>query len=374
MKTAVIGPFPPYRGGIAQFSNRLLSALREISSEDDVSAISYKRLYPSFLFPGKSQFESESSSSSAAASSEQLIDSSLPLKWPITRKQLRLRELDRMIVQWWHPFFAPSLLHSLPNDTGIRTAAVCHNVFPHEHFPMGRFLARRFLSRMDLLVVHSESDMEQARNISPDIPVLRLYHPLYDQYLDDSVDRTASRRQLGFEDSDRVVLFFGLIRPYKGLVDLIDAVSILPANVKLLIAGECYSDSREISQRIVSAGLLDRVQWINSFIPDADVAALFSAADVVALPYRSATQSGVAQIALAFGKPLVLTRTGGLPDLLEEGITGMLAEPSDSNSIAEALMSALELSTIESTRAAVLEKSREFSWDRYAVRLMEALG
>jgi len=372
MRTAVIGPFPPYRGGIAQFSSRLLSALREASPEDELSAISYRRLYPSFLFPGRSQFEPGYSSGSTDTNPEQLIDSSVPIRWPRTRKLLKLRQLDRMIVQWWHPFFAPCLLHSLPEGPRLKRAAVCHNVFPHESFPMGRHLSRRFLSRMDLLVVHSDSDLEQANSVSPDIPVLRLYHPIYDQYLDDSVERSASRDELGFSDTDRVVLFFGLIRPYKGLTDLMDAVSLLPADVKLLIAGECYSDREEISSRLASADLEKRVVWIDRFVPDADIAKVFSASDVVALPYRSATQSGVAQIALSFGKPLVLTRTGGLPDLLNDGVTGMLADPCDPGSISKALRGALALSVMDSTRGAVIEKSREFSWERYADRLMEA--
>lgn len=374
MRTAVIGPFPPYRGGIAQFSGKLLSALRDRSPGDVTCAVSYSRLYPSLLFPGRSQFEPGAADTSGGDGADRLIDSASPFRWAGTKRKLEECAFDRMIIQWWHPFFAPSLLRSLPGGTGIRRAAVCHNVFPHEPFPFGRALSRSLLSRMDLLVVHSESDMELAESISTDVPVLRLYHPLYDQYLDASVVRAEVRRAFGYTDSDKVVLFFGLIRPYKGLSDLISACSLLPPDVKLLIAGESYMDKGEIKREIDTAGLGNRVMWRDSFIPDSEVASFFEAADVVALPYRSATQSGVAQIALSFSRPLVLTRTGGLADLVDEGTTGALAEPGDVSDIARAVMEALELSDNDSTRGAVHAKSLEFGWDVYADSLMEALG
>ena len=374
MRTAVIGPFPPYRGGIAQFSGKLLSALRDRSPDDVTYAVSYSRLYPSLLFPGRSQFEPGAADSFGEDGADRFIDSTSPLRWAGTRRKLEEFAFDRMIIQWWHPFFAPSLLRSLPGGTKIRRAAVCHNVFPHEPFPFGRALSRSLLSRMDLLVVHSESDMELAESISAAVPVLRLYHPLYDQYLDASVDRAEARRAFGYTDADRVVLFFGLIRPYKGLSDLIGACSLLPPDVKLLIAGESYMDHDEIRIQIESAGLGNRVLWRDSFIPDSEVASFFKAADVVALPYRSATQSGVAQIALSFGKPLVLTRTGGLPDLVDEGSTGALAEPCDVPDIARAVMEVLELSGNDGICDAIHVKSCEFGWDVYADRLMEALG
>jgi len=373
MKTAVIGPFPPFRGGIAQFSRRLLETLISVFPCDEHVPVSYRRLYPGFLFPGTSQKDPEGGGSlTTEPVPEKLLDSMLPWIWPGTRRILSRRAFDRMIVQWWHPFFAPCLSMSLPR--GVRSAAVCHNVMPHEGFPMGRKLASSFLRRMDLLVVHSAADAEEAERIAGPDRVLRLYHPLYDQYLPYSRGRGASRERLGYSEEDMVVLFFGLVRPYKGLEDLIAAAAMLSTEVKLLIAGESYMDRDHILSSIDAAGLSGRVRWDDRFIPDSEVSNYFEAADVVALPYRSATQSGVAQIALSFGKPLVLTDTGGLGELINEGSTGFLAPAGSPDGIAAAIASCLRLSLDPRSRERVLQKSLEFSWEEYASSLMKALS
>jgi glycosyltransferase involved in cell wall biosynthesis len=374
MKTAVVGPFPPYRGGIAQFSGRLLETLRGAFPSDMTGAVSYRRLYPGFLFPGTSQKDPAGWRGEGVAepAPEELLDSLDPFAWPRTRRILTERAYDRMIVQWWHPFFAPCLSRSLPG--GVPTAAVCHNVRPHEGFPMGRRLASSFLRRVDLLVVHSASDAEEAERISGRDRVLRLYHPLYDQYLPYSHGRSASRSLLGYSAEDMVVLFFGLVRPYKGLDDLITAMAMLPAEVKLLVAGESYMDRGPMLRSIEAAGLSGRVRWDDRFVQDREVALYFETADIVALPYRTATQSGVAQIALSFGKPLVLADTGGLGELVDEGSTGCLTPPGCPESLAGAIVSCLRLSLDPDIRERILRKSLQFSWEGYASSLMKALS
>lgn len=369
MKTGIVGPFPPYRGGIAQFSMKLLETLSSCFPDDEFVPLSFRRLYPTLLFPGTSQFEP--GSAGRRALNDSIIDSCSPLAWIRTRNHIENAGFDRLIVQWWHPFFAVSLSLSLPES--IPSAALCHNVVPHESFPLAGRLAQWFLSRMSLLVTHSESDSKEAEALEPGSRILKLYHPIYDQYVEPGVTRENARKRLGYSEQARLVLFFGLIRSYKGVQDLVRAMKLLPDDVLLLIVGESYSKRSEIINMISSLGLSDRVRWIDRFVPDDEVPLYFSSADVVALPYRHATQSGVAQIALSFGSILVLTDTGGLSELVDPGSTGFLARPWCPTDLAESITSALELRKDPETTGRILRKANSFSWENYARRLMESL-
>ena len=369
MKIAFAGPFPPFRGGIAQFTARLFKTLIECYPEHEFVPVSFRRLYPSLLFPGTSQMEPPGNEQHIMAN--RVLDSSNPIHWMSARRFFRNSAFDWIIIQWWNPFFAPALLNSIPGD--IRTAAICHNVIPHESFPFSHTLAMKFLNRVNLVVAHSNADLEDADILSDDTALLKLYHPIYDQYLNVDMDRESAREQLNYSDSTGIVLFFGLIRPYKGLHDLIKAMELLPDHISLLIVGECYANQREIEDDISSAGLSDRVRWINEFVPDSDVSLYFNAADIVALPYRQATQSGVAQIALSFCKTLVLTDTGGLSELVDVGVTGFLAEPESQSSIAEAILAGFKLLSDPNLPVRIGKKALSFSWESYAGRLMEQL-
>ena len=370
MKTAVVGPFPPYRGGIAQFSSRLLKSLGDCFPQHEFVPVSYRRLYPGILFPGTSQFQPEDDSAPCDAIG--MIDSVNPFRWISARNFFSKQSFDRVVVQWWHPFFAPCLAASVPG--AIRSVAVCHNVIPHESFPFSSRIAKAYLRKMNGLVVHSRTDLEAARTVAPEKHVLQLYHPIYDQYRKDSVSRVSARRDLGYSDDARIVLFFGLIRPYKGVQDLLRAMGSLPKDINLLIVGECYSGKDEILGIIDDLELQNRIRWIDRFVPDEEVALYFNAANIVALPYREATQSGVAQIALSFGRVLVLTDTGGLSELVDEGSTGFLAEPWSPSSLAGAVRSAFRLASETTTKTRIEEKAASFSWENYSSKLMELLS
>jgi glycosyltransferase involved in cell wall biosynthesis len=368
MIAALAGPFPPWRGGIAQFSLRLEKALSELA---ETRRISWSHQYPSFAFPGASQIEPGEARIHQA---DAFLHSSNPLSWPRSRKRIAATGASVVIAQWWHPFFAPSLLQGLPHPSIVSRAAICHNVFPHEGFPFSRALTQRFLKSCKLLVVHSQCDAQEARRVCPGSRVLRLFHPIYDQYVAPGPDSHVAKAALGLDPTRRTVLFFGLIRPYKGLQDLLDATAALGEGTDLLIAGECYSGHKAIAERIGRSDLVRRVRWIDRFIPDSEVNTLFRAADVVALPYRNATQSGVAQIALAFCKTLVLTRTGGLPELIEEGRTGFLAAPGEPEELAQAIEAALKLALNPETAGSIRRFAERFTWERYARSLLEALA
>jgi glycosyltransferase involved in cell wall biosynthesis len=369
MKIAFIGPFPPFRGGIAQFSMRLFETMKSGFPEHDFVPISFRRLYPSILFPGTSQLEPETSRRPIEALP--LIDSTNPFRWISARDYLNKSGFDWIIVQWWHPFFAPSLLASIPGR--IPCAAVCHNVIPHESFPFANRLSARFMNRMKRLIVHSGTDLQDASGLDLGASILKLYHPIYDQYNRPEITRETARKHLDYSDSVRLILFFGLVRPYKGVTDLIRAMNSLPEDVLLLIAGECYEDRNEILKVITSLGLSSRIRWVDEFVPDEDVSIYFNASDIVVLPYRKATQSGVAQIALSFDRVLVLTDTGGLSELVDPGSTGYLAEAYSPASLIKSILAAFELASDPEVEGRIKLKAASFSWENYASELMEQL-
>lgn len=353
MKILLLSPFPPFRGGIAQFGSRLLPALRELNHE--VAGINYSHLYPDFLFPGKTQLENSN------LSPEGILHGYNPLEWISARKKLRAYNADLVISQWWHPFFAPCLSASIPPE--VRKVAVCHNIIPHETFPFARALAKRFLKEQYLLAVHSKGAERDGTAMGG--KVVRLFIPVYDQYRNTGLPRKEARLRLGLNDNQTALLFFGLIRDYKGLDILIKAAEMLPDNFRIIAAGENYTSNEYFSERLFLK---------NAFIPDTEVGTWFNAADIVVLPYRSATQSAVAQIAISFAKPLVVTPTGGLPEVVEQGVTGTVAECISPEAVAKAINQCSSFCSDPRTVERIREKAENFSWISYAAKLMEALS
>ncbi len=353
MRIALVSPLPPYRGGIAQFGKMLFSAL---GKEDcNVTGINYSHLYPGFLFPGKTQYEN------GYNRSEGILHSYQPFSWKKTRQAIADLNPDLIISQWWHPFFSPCL--TAVNPGGIKSVAICHNIKPHESFPLAKALSQHFFSRQDLLVVHSEQAEKDAALTGRES--LRLFHPIYNQYLSTGLSRAEARKKLGLKQEEKALLFFGLVREYKGLDILIEACNLLPEEYRIIAAGENYTDRNYESPRLL---------WKNSFIPDSDVGTWFNAADIVVLPYRRASQSGIAQIALAFGKPMVVTDKGGLAETIDPGRTGTTAEYATPKSIAEAILKCSALTGKEITTQNIASKASEFSWSSYTHKLLEAIS
>ncbi|MCK5130752.1 MAG: glycosyltransferase [Candidatus Sabulitectum sp.] len=357
MKIALISPLPPYRGGIAQFGKMLLSALEKENC--DVTGINYSHLYPGFLFPGKTQYEEGSNRS------EGILHSFQPFSWRKTRQAISKMKPDLIISQWWHPFFAPCL--TAVNPGGIKSVAICHNIKPHESFPLAGAFSRRFFNKQDFLAVHSQRAEDQAAATGR--KVIRLFHPIYDQYVGTGLAREKARKKLGLKPNQKALLFFGLVREYKGLDILIEACNLLPEEYRVIAAGENYTDNDFKSPRLL---------WENSFIPDSDVGTWFNAADIVVLPYRRASQSGIAQIALAFRKPLVVTDRGGLAETVNPGRTGIVADRATPESLAEAILKcsalALTITGKEITTERITLKASEFSWASYTHKLLETIS
>lgn len=362
MRIGLLGPFPPFRGGIAQFGARLADTLSGMGHS--VDRIGFRTLYPGVFFPGKTQFEDSGSHHPPVP---RLLHPTLFPSWPGARRRMSQMKWDLALVQWWHPFFAPCFFCTLPG--GVPATAICHNLLPHEGFPLSRALARLFLRRTEAVAVHSGADAERAEALG--IRAVQLFHPLYDQYLPGAPSMEEARRKLGI-GSDRVVLlFFGLVRRYKGLDTLVKAMKILPDDHVLLAVGENYGSEEKLLALASSLG--NRFIRVSEFVPDSRVGLYFNASDVLVLPYRSGTQSGVAQIGLAFGKPVVTTSAGGLGEAVVPGSTGEIVREGSPESLAEGIERCVALLPDAGLPGRIASHAERFSWKAYAERLLEGV-
>ncbi|MDE2996386.1 MAG: glycosyltransferase [Bacteroidota bacterium] len=357
----IVGPYPPFRGGIAQFTERFHRALEQ--SGQPAIGVSFRRLYPSILFPGKSQLDG---GAAVRIEAPCLLDSIGPLSWRKTASALQQRRVREVVFMHWMPFFAPayaSVARRLA-DAGIASSAIVHNATPHERQPFSAPLSRRFLTRCTRVVALSETVRRDLAAIGIREGVDVRHHPTYDQF-GDGMDRMKACEQLGLPPDRRVMLFFGLVRHYKGVDILVDALSRMQSDALLIVAGEWYEDRAKVDAMIRAQGLADRVRLVDRYIPDPEVGAYFSAADVVVQPYRHATQSGVVQTAFHFGCPVVVSGVGGLPEMVEHGTEGLVVAPEDPEALAAALDrledNALLYRLADGARAA---RSR-FTWDHF---------
>lgn len=357
-RIGIVGPYPPYRGGIAQFTERMHREL--VGSGCDVTGVSFRRLYPSLLFPGSSQEDGRSNPMFEAA---RVLDSINPLTWPRAAAHLVDAGVQRAVFMHWMPFFAPAYASTAArlSEAGVKVSVVVHNALPHERQPFSGMLSRRFLDRCDHIVALSETVRRDlvAIGIRGDIDVR--HHPTYDQF-GERVDRSGARQALGLPQDARVLLFFGLVRRYKGVDILLDALSRMQTDAFLVVAGEWYEDRAEAEEFIRSNGLSDRVRLMDQYIPDSEVAPLFSAADAVVQPYRHATQSGVVQTAFHFGSPVVVSGVGGLPEMVRHEVEGLVVAPEDASALAAALDRLNEPGLLDRLAAGALTARERFTW------------
>lgn len=369
MRICVVGPTYPHRGGIAHYTSLLSRALRD---EYQVKVVSFKRLYPGFLFPGKTQFDTSGAPIDSEA--EPIIDSMNPLTWSLAARAVRSFNPDLVLFQWWHPFFAPALGFIAKRlRRSAKTVFLCHNVVPHESGGYTRKLTRFAFQHGDAFIVHSEEDKANLLAMFPEAQVARTFHPTYDVFNTGGWDRDACRAELGV--SGNVILFFGLVRKYKGLTHLIQAMPrvLEQIDASLLIVGEFYDDKTSYVNQIEELKLTDKVRVIDSYVPNEEVGKYFVAADVVALPYVSATQSGIVQIAYGFGKPVIATSVGGLPEVIEDGKTGFLVPPEDPDALADCIVSFFRTADRDELARNISKRTDDFSW-RKMVELIGGLS
>jgi glycosyltransferase involved in cell wall biosynthesis len=341
LRIAVVGPVHPYRGGIAHFTEMTAEVLAERGH--DVRPVSFSRQYPELLFPGETQLEPDSHAPAVVRNAPRLLDSINPVSWFRTGFHLRDQAPDAVVFQYWMPFFAPAygvVARGLQRHYGIPSLAVVHNALPHERHVGDAWLSRFFLRACEGFVVMSDAVAENLRTLCrPKTPVEQIEHPVYERF-GDPVPPPDARAALDLPPDVPLVLFFGFVREYKGLHVLLEALPRALDSVpdlQLLIAGEPYDDPDRYRRIIDRYGLGDRVHWHDRYIPSDDVPRFFGAADLVAQPYVSATQSGVAQIAFHFEVPMVVTDVGGLAEVVPHEEAGFVVPPEDPAALADAL-------------------------------------
>ncbi len=371
MKICVVGPAYPFRGGIAHHTTLLCKHLAE---RNEVNAASFKRLYPSFLFPGKSQLDPSKDPSQIKG--YQLIDSLDPRTWVDAGRFVRDLAADLVLIQWWQPFFG-LCLSSIASRArqNSKVAFICHNVLPHEKMPLGRRMSMAALKHGDGFIVHSGQDLKDLHSLFPGLPphaVRKTVLPEFTVFPRQGITREQARQRLGL--SGNVVLFFGLIRKYKGLMDLIDALSMAKTrDLTCLIVGEFYDKKARYVSRIEELGLMHKVRIVDRYIPNEEVEPFFTAADVAVLPYRSATQSAIVQVAFRYDRPVIATTVGGLPECIDDGRTGLLVPPRDPQALAYAIDRYFDENLEPRLAKGVREDKDRFSWDR-VVEVVESLG
>ncbi len=322
----IIGPAHPLRGGLATFNQRLA---REFKDEGHTCEIfSFSLQYPSFLFPGKSQFTDEPAPEGLTIHSA--INSINPLNWINIGNRLAKMRPDVIVVRYWLPFMGPALgtiLRRVKKNRHTRIICIADNIIPHEKRPGDKSFTRYFIKPIDGFITMSEKVLSDLRTFTNKASRL-VQHPLYDTF-GEIISKGEARKRLGLSDG-KLILFFGFIRKYKGLDLLLEAMGILRhehPEVKLMVAGEFYEDKKAYDQQINELGISEQLVLRTEFIPDSEVKYYLCAADAVIQPYRSATQSGVTPLAYHFERPMIVTNVGGLPALVPHEKAGLVVEP-----------------------------------------------
>jgi glycosyltransferase involved in cell wall biosynthesis len=361
VKIVLVGPFPPFRGGISDLNAALADHL---SKRHEIHAINFTTQYPKVLFPGKTQFKK--GDSAQEVDSIRCLSSINPFSWRKTAYKIIDIEPDLVLFRFWLPFFAPAfsgVAKKIRKYSDATIMVICDNIIPHEERLLDTRLTKRFFGFIDSFIVLSKKVENELLSFVPEAKYKYSPHPIYSIF-----NNTLSKEQAKAElklATKKVLLFFGLIREYKGLDILINAMEKIKTELEdytLLIVGECYENENKYTELIKKAGITDNVKCHYSFIPDNEVGKYFSAADVVVLPYKTASQSGIVQIAYHFDTPVIVSNVGGLPEIVDEGKTGYCVEP-NSNAFAKAIKAFYENDNISEMNSNISEYKSQFSWD-----------
>lgn len=370
MDIVIIGPAHPYRGGIALFNERLAKAFQE--NNHSVEIITFKLQYPSVLFPGKTQLSDDLPPSNTKIT--QLINSINPINWIKVGLKLKKQKPDLVIFSYWMPFMAPcfGIIASLiKRNNSSKIIGLVHNIIPHEKRFGDHFFTSFFTKRNDGFIVMSDS-VEQDLKTFTDNPIIQTPHPLYDNF-GVAKSKIEAKKSLQLNPDFNYLLFFGIIRKYKGLDILLHAFTdprLRNKKLKLLIAGEFYEDETEYLQIINDNNLNEDVIITKSFIPNNEVVNYFCAADIVVQPYRHATQSGVTQIAYHFNKPMLVTNVGGLKEMVPHDVVGYLAEP-NYQSVSDAIVDFYSNGKEEFFIQGIQKEKLNYSWQIMNDKIIE---
>lgn len=345
----IIGPGHPLRGGLATFNQRL--AREFLDQGYECSIYSFSLQYPSFLFPGTTQYSNEPPPERIRIYSK--INSINPYNWYVVGEELKKLSPDIIVVRYWLPFMGAALgtiLRKVRKNMHTKIISITDNILPHEKRMGDSQLTSYFINSCDAFITMSEKVMDDLRKFETTKPAVRVLHPLYDNF-GEIISKEEARiflndqKSTHLTDHDKIILFFGFIRKYKGLDILLKAMAekkIRESGIRLMVAGEFYEDRKYYDQLIEQLNIADRLILKTDFIPDSEVRHYLCAADAVVQPYRQATQSGVTPLAYHFEKPMIVSNVGGLPALVHHGKTGLVAEPEPA-SIANTILRFYEL-------------------------------
>ncbi len=370
---SILSVFPPYRGGIANFSDYLYQNLQK---QVDVTAFNYSYLYPPFLFPGKSQYISDADGNDYAY---RILHSYNPFNWANAANEILTSEPEVLIVCYWHPFFAPALLKVISQvkrkNPELPVYLLAHNVVPHETFPFGATLSKKLLTKADKLILLSQKSIDEAHKLNVSTDIIPLFHPVYEQRLP-SLTQNELRTKHGFSNKDKIFLFFGLIRPYKGLDLLIEALNDLDLEkhrIRPLIVGEFYTDKSSLLSRIkTSHKHLYTIE--DRFVSDEEMAEYFTLSDALVMPYRSASQSGILANAINFHLPTIVTNLKGLTEHVEHQNTAFIIQKEQVKELREAMLTFTNKDTLNSIKKALIPLKKQLSWKTFTDRLLEEIS
>ena len=343
----------------------------ELEKEHEVKAFNFSRQYPSLLFPGSTQYVTPGDFATRVES-ERVLDSVNPFSWKRTARSILEWNPDAVYICWWNSFFGPSMgrvAHFLKRR-GVKVVGILHNVLPHEHRALDKPLIMHFLSGCSGFVTLGNEGSESLKRLG-NFPSTELFHPVYSQF-GEKLPREEAEKKLGIPSGGKNLLFFGLIRKYKGLDILIKAFGQLPEDYRLIIAGEPYGSFEEYKALIDSNPGADRIHCFTSYIADEEVKTYFSAADLSVLPYRSATQSGVRAVSYNFGVPMVVTDTGSLRADIEGTGTGLVAPEPCPEAVAQTIRRYFDTPGMaEMCHENIVKEMDRLSWKSFCSGLLD---
>lgn len=371
MKIAILSCFYPYRGGISQFNACLYG---ELSKTHIVKAFNFKRQYPEFLFPGKTQYVTKDDEA-VPVESVSLLDTANPFSYVSAYRQIRAWEPDVLIVRYWMSYFAPSLGYITRRmRKHCKVISILDNVVPHEQRFFDTPLTKYFLSGSDGSVTLCEAVSKDLLRLRPDAEFRVIQHPLYSHF-GERIPREEASRKLGLDPKRKTILFFGLIRLYKGLDILLEAFEKLPEDYQLIIAGEPYGSFDRYQKIIDRIAKPERIHMSLKYIKDSEVSVFFSAADIAVLPYRSATQSGISSVAYHFEVPMIVTDVGGLKETVGDTGTGIVAPECTPQAIMHEIERYFAEPQLKQSFITNIRKEKErLSWKSFSEQLIDFIN
>ncbi len=373
-KVMLIGPVYPYKTGLSYYVGLLY---RQLCKNNEVILYSYSMQYPKIMY--KKEQKDYEDDTVKIDNVEYILNSANPFNWVSVVRRIKRENPDLLILQWLHPYFAPCYWFLSKCLRKIPILYICHNALPHERFPLDRWLTKITLSQAKYIVAHSNSDADILKEMLPKAKLRVNPHPAYNFFKIKGMTKEEGRTQLNLQQDAKVLLFFGLVREYKGLKHLLNAMPMIRqkyGDIKLLVAGDFGKEENKkfYLDMMSELDIVEGVDVYDGHIPIPEVEKFFAACDMVVLPYESATQSGVIQVAYSFDKTVLATAVGGLPDVVQNMKTGYIVEPQNPQKIAEAVIDFYENRRSQDFENYIKQEAYRFSWERMENTIKELIS